>query len=236
MIKKAAILAAGEGSRLKSVGTYKPIIKINKRPLIEIMLLNLAQLKIKKTLIIFNEDEKKMDLSEVPSLKLPNIEYFFKSTKSSLHSLQEINHKLKVKENEHYFISMVDSIILPNEIFRFFTFCQSLTKEESAIIATPFIDDESPLTLEINEQGYITEFQTPIDGNTLVTSGVYCFSGTLNKLMEKLISDGNTKMRFFLTEAINQNHKIRVFQSKKTLDIDRPEDIKIAEIFLSENL
>ena len=232
MIKKAAILAAGEGARLKSIIRFKPIVKINGRPLLEIMLSNLAQIKVHETCVIFNEDEKEMDLAELPSLHLPNINYFFKTTSSSLHSLLEVNLKLKISEQEHYLISMVDSIILPGEICEFYHFCQSLKADESAIIATNFIDDESPLTLEINEQDYITEFQSPVTEATLITSGFYCFSGNLTHLLEELILANKSKMRNFLAEAIKRGFKIKVFKSKKTLDVDRPEDIETAANFL----
>ena len=232
MIKKAAILAAGEGSRIKSISEFKPIVKINGIPLLELTFTNLNFNNFKKTYIIFNEDEKKMDLSKLDCLKSKKTNYFFKNTESSLHSLFEINKKLKISSLEHYFVSMVDSIVRPEDGVKFYEFCKTLKPDESAILVTSFIEDEAPLTLKINSHGYVTEFQCPIEEGTLITSGVYCLSGNLTSLLKKLIENNQKKMRTFLTEAILQKFKIKAFCIKKTLDIDRPEDIYSAEIFL----
>lgn len=232
MIKKAAILAAGEGSRIKSISEFKPIVKINGIPLLELTFTNLNFNNFKKTYIIFNEDEKKMDLSKLDCLKSKKTNYFFKNTESSLHSLFEINEKLKISSLDHYFVSMVDSIVRPEDGVKFYEFCNTLEPDESAILVTNFIEDEAPLTLKINSQGYVTEFQCPIEEGTLITSGVYCLSGNLTPLLKKLIEKNQKKMRTFLTEAILQNFKIKAYKLEKTLDIDRPEDIDSAEIFL----
>ena len=175
-----------------------------------------------------------MDLSLLPSLKILNVDFFFKSTPSSMHSLYEVSQRLDIQPGEHFFISMVDSIVKPEDAKKFHQFCLTLKNDESAIIVTPFIEDEKPLTLKVNSQNYITEFQCPITEDVLITSGVYYLSAQVLPLLKEMIQTGQMKMRTFLTELIKRNHKIKGFQISKTLDIDRPEDIQSAEAFLKE--
>jgi NDP-sugar pyrophosphorylase family protein len=231
-MEKAAILAAGEGSRLKQISPYKPIVKIYGNALLEIVIKNLQMKNFKEVQIIFNDDEINMDLKVLPSLKYKNIKYFYKSTSSSMHSLNEVIKKIHLKKNEHLFVSMVDSIVLPKDITNFFHFCKSIKSNESAIIATGYIDDENPLTLKLDNDNYVSEFQCGVEDNVYITSGVYYFSGEIIPILSDSINSGQTKMRNFLTDLISQNHKIKVFLIDKTIDIDRPCDIKEAENFL----
>jgi choline kinase len=235
-MKKAGILAAGEGQRLKAITLYKPMLKVCDVTLLELTLKNLHFNLFDKIFLIFNEDEKAMDLLQFPTIKNLHIEYFYMSTPSSMHSLFEVAKKLEVETSEHFFISMVDSIIRPNDAKKFHDFCKTLNTDESAIIVTSFIEDEKPLTLKINSEGYVTEFQNPLTNNVLITSGVYYFSGVILPLLTKMIDDGQTKMRNFLTELVKTEHKIKVFHINKTLDIDRPEDIFSAEDFLRNEI
>lgn len=235
-MKKAAILAAGEGSRLKSITSFKPIVKINGTPLLELTLRNLHFQNFKKISIIFNEDEKEMDFSLLPALVSSKINYFFKTTPSSMHSLYEVTKKLELKKGEHLFVSMVDSIVQPNDALAFQQFCCNIDKDESALLVTSFIEDEKPLTLKTNLHGFITEFQCPVIEGTLITSGVYYFSENIVPVLNEMIEMGQTKMRNLLTELIKRGHKIKVYEVKKTLDIDRPEDIESAGVFLKESI
>ena len=233
-MKKAGILAAGEGSRLKSFSLYKPIVKINGTPLLELTFKNLHFKDFNQVAIIFNEEEKNMDFELLPSLKNNNTKYFFKSTTSSMHSLFEISRHLDLKHGEHFFVSMVDSIVHPVDAKKFQEFCLTLAEDESAVLVTRFIEDEKPLTLRTNTDGHVTEFQCPLDDESLVTSGVYYFSYDVLSFLSEMIESGHTKMRSFLSELVNRQHRIKTYQVVKTLDVDRPEDIKTAEAFIKE--
>ena len=233
-MQKAAILAAGKGIRVKSLYPFKPIVKINGTPLIELTLLNLDFKNYNDITIIFNDDQKKMDLTLLPSLEKLNIHYFFQSTISSMHSLYEVIKRVNLKKGEHLFVSMVDSIVTPYDAKNFQEFCKTLTNDESGILVTSFIEDENPLTLRLDNEGNVLEFQCPNDEQALITSGVYYFSENITPVLEKMIESGQMKMRNFLSELVNKKYKIKAFTVKKTLDVDRPDDIISAELFLKE--
>jgi NDP-sugar pyrophosphorylase family protein len=227
------ILAAGEGTRLQSVAPFKPLIRVGGIPLIERTLQMVAGEDVEKITIIFNELEKEMDLSQIPALRDRRVNYFFKSTPSSLHSLYEVMQRSTVAEDEHILFSMVDSILKPQDYFAFAKYCNSLGKGENAVLTTSYIEDEKPLTLSLEEgSDRVLQFQIPLDQARLITSGMYCFSGSALKYMQKCIDDGVMKMRNFLTFLVESGVTVRSFEVEKTLDIDRPEDIISAEKFL----
>lgn len=234
-MKKAALLAAGEGLRLKKINPFKPIVKINGTPLLEITYKNLHLDQFPLVCIIFNKAHRFMDLSKIDFLSNPGVNYFFKSTKSSMHSLFEVAQKLKIEKGEHLFCSMVDSIVLPEDAERFHHFTEGIGPGESGILATPYIEDENPLTLNIDSENRVLNFQSPLTDGVLVTSGVYYFSSDVFPLLEKMINEGQIKMRTFLTELVKHNHTIKVFVVEKTMDVDRPEDLESARQFLQEN-
>jgi len=149
-----------------------------------------------------------------------------------MHSLFEVTKKLKLNQGEHFFVSMVDSIVAPEDSRRFLNFCATLPPDESALLVTRYIDDEKPLTLKTDDAGFIRTFQCPIDSDVLITSGVYYFSSNIITVLEDLIKEGHSKMRNFLSALIERNYKIKAFEVQKTLDIDRPEDIVSASEFL----
>ena len=234
-MRKAAILAAGDGTRIKSISPFKPIVKIYGTTLLDLTFNNLHFKNFEKTVIIFNDDEKLMDRNLLPILNSKKIDFFFKTTPSSMHSLYEVSKRLNINKNEHFFVSMVDSIVLPTEGLEFQDFCKTLKHHESGILATSYIDDEKPLTLKKDNDGYITEFQCKQEEGTLITSGVYYFSSNVIPLLEELINDGQSKMRNFLSELVKRNYQLKVHVLMKSLDIDRPEDILRAERFLKED-
>ena len=233
-MNKAIILSAGEGSRLKNISRFKPIVKIYGTSLLELTYQNLNLKEFQQVSIILHEDQRQMDLSLLPCLSNINCNHFFKTTRSSMHSLYEACMRMKLQPGEHFFVTMVDSIVRPSDAKKFHKFCHTLKANESAIMATSFIDDEMPLTLKVSPNGDVESFQCPLGNDILVTSGVYYFSEHIRPLLFMMVETGQLKMRNFLTELVKLNHKIKVFHVTKTLDIDRPQDIKIAEDFLME--
>lgn len=226
------ILAAGEGSRLQAVAPFKPLIKVGGVPLIERTLKMVGEASPERIMIIFNELEKSIDFSTLPMTQKSNTDYFFQTTPSSLHSLYEVMKRSNVSEDDHIIFSMVDSILKQDDFNNFYKYCSQLARGEHAVLTTTFIEDEKPLTLQLGEGDKIEAFQTPLEESTLITSGMYCFSGQALYLMKKCVDDGVMKMRNFLTLLVTEGETVRSFEIEKSLDIDRPEDIKSAEKFL----
>jgi NDP-sugar pyrophosphorylase family protein len=231
----SAILAGGEGSRLTGLTSFKPLLKINGIPLLEYQLKRLLIVTSQKCTVLLNEKGQKENLNCVPSLANNQVHYFFKSPPSSLHSLYEVSKKTSVKSADHLFITMVDTIIKEEDFKKFTDFCKTLPTNQSAVLTTSYIEDEKPLTVEVDQNNNITKFQIPVNDARLITSGMYYLSGTLLNSLERCLAEGTSKMRNFLAWAIVNGHPIKSFEVEKTLDIDRPEDLTSAMDFLSHD-
>ncbi len=228
------ILAAGEGSRLQEVAQFKPLVMVGGIPLAQRTLQMVDGCKPEQIMVIFNEREQQMDLTDLPALHQPNTQYFFQTTPSSLHSLFAIMQRLKLGGGEHILISMVDSILPQNDFDNFYKYCAQLPIAQSAVLTTAFIEDENPLTVSLGDGDIISDFQVPLQKSRLITSGMYCFSSESFCIMQSCIDNGMMKMRNFLTALVSEGQIVHSFEVEKSLDIDRPEDIKSAELFLEQ--
>lgn len=163
----------------------------------------------------------------------PHVHCFFVKTPSSMHTLWEVSKRMVLTSHEHLFVSMVDTIIKEEDLKNYVRFCASLKPNESAILITPFIDDERPLFVSIDDSGAIVDIGSQRGG--LVTSGMYCLSHKVFGCLEDCINVGMHRMRNFLSYLHENGHTLKAFTVPKTLDIDRPEDITAAENFLKES-
>jgi len=229
---KAGILAAGDGSRLQRISPFKPLVKVGDKALFERAIAYLSPANPEKIFVIFNDKERDMDFSQLPSLQSVQVSHFFKSTLSSMHSLYEVMKKAEMTQGEHLFVMMVDSIIRPEDFALYMDHCKKLPASQSSVLITNFVEDEKPLTVRRHEDGTVEAFQVPAADGVPITSGVYCFSADIVPLLEDCVARHEKKMRNFLKSLVAQGHVINTFLVDKTLDVDRPEDIESAEEFL----
>ena len=86
---KAGIIAAGEGSRLKSEGITppKPLVKVSGIPLIERLILSYIRVGISEIVCIVNEASLDVrEFVEAKQFPVP-VKFIVKTTPSSMHSL-----------------------------------------------------------------------------------------------------------------------------------------------------
>ena len=235
MIKKAAILAAGEGSRIKHISEHKPMVKLLGKPMIERLIAQMKACGANQFTIAFNTAEKKMPFTTLAALGSQGINHFFVDTPSSMHTLYEVLKRANLSEG-HILVSMVDTIIKEKDFINYCQHCQNIKEGESSILITSFIDDEKPLTVQVDGKGQVVGFDTAVESGSSVTSGMYYFSSDILPHLEKCINSGVFKMRNFLAVLLKSGHKINSFLVPKTVDIDRPEDVQAAENFLREDL
>lgn len=226
------ILAAGEGSRLKSLTPYKPALKLDDRYLLDYILEYFLSNHISPVYVHFNEEELQMDKTLFHYLSDSNVNHGFMSTPSSFHTFVHSMGQIESKKEEHVLVSMVDTILQKRDFENYVKFCSHLEKHESCLLVTSFIDDEKPLTVKVNEDGLVTSFQVPISDCDFITSGMYCFSSAVMDLLDKALQEGVFKMRNFLSFLVKQGHLIKTFHVKKSMDIDRPQDLDAAIHFL----
>lgn len=226
-----AIIAAGEGSRLKSesVDLPKPLVKINNVPMIE-RLISIA-IKNGAESISCITNEEFFDVQEYLKKKTFSVPFNFiiKSTPGSLHSFYELRPFL---ENKSFCLTTVDTIFAETEFQNFLAAAES-NNYDGLLAVTDYIDDEKPLCVEINNEMRILRFEDTSNNLKLATGGIYYFSKNIFNVMESAVNAGTKRLRNFLKLLVEKNYNIHAHKFSKIIDVDHVRDIKIAEEFLN---
>lgn len=228
---KLAIIAAGEGSRLRQEGLNvpKPLVKINGETLIDKMVKRAENNGFQAIHIIVNDIYPELfDYVKAIESKTP-IYIKVKTTESSMHSFFELSEYL---EDAPFLLTTIDPVFKENEFQQFMKFC-TLHKEYDGVMAvTRFVDDEKPLWVETNKDGRILGFQSEKRNASFVSGGFYYFTPTVLPVLRQSIENGLLKMRNFQQELINKNHYLEAYEFSKIIDIDHVSDIQLASEFL----
>src|SRR2546425_10383001 len=134
----AAIIAAGEGSRLRSEGitTSKPLVLLDGVPLIERLIRSFVRCGITQVACIVNEyslDVKKF--IETTDFGVP-VRIVVRTTPSSLHSLFALAPHLK---GERFLLSTVDTVFDEEEFARYLRHGFSTSPADGVLAVTDFI-------------------------------------------------------------------------------------------------
>jgi NDP-sugar pyrophosphorylase family protein len=232
---KAGIIAAGEGSRLKSEGIVfpKPLVAIDGVPLIERLIGTFIRNGISEIVCIVNEYSIEVkEFIEKKQFPVP-INFVVRTTPSSMHSLFALSPYLK---DGLFLLSTVDSIFNEAEFSGFLRYAQQQTSADGVLAVTNFIDDENPLYVQMNSSNRITSFTAGESTKhpTWVTGGVYIFSPDIFQEMESVLKHGVMKLRFFLLHLLQSGYHLEGFPFSKIVDVDHAADITTAETFLRQ--
>ena len=225
---RVGILGAGLGSRLQSVSHTKALAAIDGIPLVARLQRQLLDLGAEKISLALR-DELLTDTDKAGLPRDPRIEYIFVNTDSSLHTLAALVEHLGPAPAPVLF-SMVDTILRPDDLRAFWDFCRGLPAGECAVLGTKFVDDEKPLWVRADKDGYVTSFGAPT--GDFITSGMYFLSPEAMQLAPSLVASGTHKMRNFLAHLVERGAAIKTFVVEKTIDVDHPSDLAMAADFL----
>lgn len=219
------ILAAGLGSRIQELGTSKPLVELNGKTLLSRLIQSLREQNVGSIHCALRDE---LLSSEQKASLPPGPQYTFVNTESSLHTLGKLLGQMG-KESSALF-SMVDTVLLPQDLRHFVEECYRLPPHYCAILATPHVDDESPLWVKIDDKNHAISFGK--EPTNLVTSGMYFLSPQAMEIAEKMIEGGTQKMRNFLGALAEAKIPIKTIVVSKTIDVDHPSDLKKAADFL----
>jgi choline kinase len=232
-IAKGAIMAAGEGSRLASLGAAKPLVQVGGQPLICHQLGRLLGAGPFPVTVALNASLEGIDFSTLPGFSDPRVTRLFLRTPSSLHTFHAITTSWEPFEG-HILAGMVDTIVADGDFATFLSACGTLRAGESLLLLTRYVNDETPVSADV-EQGYVRAIGAPLRADSLVTSGLYCFSHEVLPVLESCLRTGVHRMRSFLARLVDAGHPVRAYTTDKTIDVDRPEDLREAEAFLGRS-
>jgi NDP-sugar pyrophosphorylase family protein len=227
---KAGIIAAGEGSRLKSEGLSlaKPLVPVRGVPLIERLLLSFIRCGITDVVCIVNEQSLDVkEFVEGRKFGIP-VRFVVKSTPSSMHSLFALAPHLS---GERFLLSTVDSVFDEQEFSGFLRYAHGREDLDGLLAVTGFVDDENPLYVRLDDGRRIRGFSKS-EATPWVTGGLYVFSPRIFRETDAALRGGIERLRNFLGHLVSSGYVFEGYAFSKIVDVDHVRDIRTAESLL----
>jgi NDP-sugar pyrophosphorylase family protein len=227
-----AIIAAGEGSRLAKEGISgpKPMVKLHEEMLIDRLIRVFLNNNAESIRIIINEDSPLLE-AHLKQFKNVPVQIIKKSTPSSLHSFHEI---LNTCSNlDSICLTTTDTVFHEKEFQAYIDAFNKSEDMDGMMAVTTFIDDESPLYVDVNDSMQITAFMDHNDTHTpYISGGIYCLKNKAFQVAHAAVQGGTSRMRNFQRQLLTANLKLEAFTFSKIVDVDHVQDIATAEAFL----
>lgn len=227
-----AIIAAGQGSRLAQEGANvpKPLVTLNGEPLIGRLLRIFTQNNAESISVIVNEEAKEVR-SYLESLAVDcELNVVVKTTPSSMHSFYELS---KVMKQGRFCLTTVDTVFREDEFAEFIKIFEELEEYDGLMAVTPFVDDEKPLYVEVDEDKNIKAFldESASEG-LLVSGGVYALGDEAREVLADCVEKGVHRMRNYQRALLMSGLKLKAHSIDKIIDVDHVSDIASAEELL----
>jgi len=221
-LKRGAIIAAGEGSRLRAAGYAMPkaLVPVGGVTLIEATIANFRAAGIDSLVIIVNEASRAcVDWvrARCPALE---VEFIVKTTSSSLESFREVTARLA---DGPALVTTVDAWCRPRDFVRFVEAAGRRLPRGSTLALTPLVADEKPLWASVDGEGRVTRLGE--GAGPLVTAGLYLLAEEARAARPPA---GLGRLRDYLQWLVA---RATVYGEviDRVVDVDRPEDVALAE-------
>jgi NDP-sugar pyrophosphorylase family protein len=229
-----AIIAAGEGSRLAQEGVAKPkpLVELQGEPMIGRLINIMLRCNAESISIIVNEHMTEVR-EYLQALELPvPLNLVVKTTPSSMHSLWHLS---RVIPEGKFCLPTVDTIFREEDFKGYIDAFEADDEDDGMWAVTPFVDDEKPLWVDVDEQMTITAFRDKRwDSARYVSGGVYAMTDGAFEVLERCIEQGVSRMRNFQRALVESGRRLKAYSIDKIVDVDHAGDIATAEAFLAE--
>jgi len=227
---KAALIAAGAGERLRAAGLPKPLVPVAGVPLIDRALRAILAVGIREVACIFNMAADAVEahcVREHPQLTLRIVR---RDTPSSMESLFALQPHLK---DETFLLLTVDAVFGPSLLPSFLGRAAQRIDADGVLGVHDFVDDEKPLRVQLDGQQRIVRMGDDASESPTITAGVYVFSPRIFDEVEAARRESFTALRQFLRHLVKRSYRLYGVPVEKTVDVDRPEDVAVAEAFVA---
>ncbi|MDR1919609.1 MAG: NTP transferase domain-containing protein [Tannerellaceae bacterium] len=227
-----AIIAAGEGSRLKQEGVKqpKPLVELNGVPLIDRLIRIFLSNQASSINVIVNEEMGEVR-EHLQAMQLPvPLRLLVKSTPSSMHSFFHLRSCL---QGERFCLTTVDTVFKEDEFSAYIRAFQT-EKSDGLMAVTDYIDDEKPLYVNVDEACLIRSFtDEPQAGSRYVSGGIYCLKRPALKVLEHAVAQNLERMRSYQGRLLAEGLKLKAYPFSKIVDVDHADDIKKALLMVN---
>lgn len=227
----AGIIAAGLGERLKGAGVPKPLVPVAGRPLVHWTVSALAASGAGSITMLLNTRGREVRASLEAAF--PRLEWRFLEWDSptSWTSFRRVSQEL-AGVADRFVISTVDALMRPSDVATF-TRRALESKADAALAVTPFIEDEKPLWADLDASSRIVAVGDDARARRWLTCGLY---GLTASCARASAGREHGRLRDFWTELVRSGAQVDGVVFEKTIDVDRPEDLRSAEKFVKEAL
>lgn len=227
---RGGIIAAGEGRRLRQAGWAmpKPMVPIGGVPLLESTIENFVAAGVTSLVIIVNDQEQgcvAWARARFPDLRL---RFIVKSTASSLESFQHVSASA---EPGRLLLSTVDAWCRPADFVAFVEAARRRPAAGTVLAVTPFVADERPLRLRLDDHGRVTDLGGP--SGDLVTAGIYLISERARSMTPP---PELARFRDFLGWLLAQEEPVYGEIMPTVIDVDDAHDVALAEALVRPRL
>jgi len=228
-----AIIAAGEGLRLKEEGINipKPLVEINGIPLIQRTIDIALKNGVDSIACIINEESEVLMKYLQENYSNQPLYLIVKSTPSSFHSVYQLNRFITAP----FLLTTTDSVFKEDEFSAFLDYGINKSDADAVLAVTDFIDDEKPLYAEVEEDSRIVSLIDKNKDYEFVTGGLYLFNNDIKKYIDEAAEQGVDRLRNFLRYLLQKELRMYAYPFSKIIDVDHTSDIKEAEEFLTNN-
>lgn len=229
---QAGILAGGHGQRIRALqGVPKVMFKICGEPLIMWSIRTLRKVGFKNILCITNSSAKKLVDDYLVLHEERNIKLIVANTRSALYSFHELIKALK--KTDFIFIN-VDTLLNHFNLQNFVQAYYHIPKCDILLGITDHVEDESPVYLDVDSNFRVTKLGSDFINSKYITAGVYAGSYKISQSINSAISEDIHTLRGYLEWLVNSGYNVYAYPLGEVIDVDRPIDVDLAELFLSK--
>jgi len=239
-----AVIAAGEGSRLAAEGIAepKPLVRVGGEALIDRLLRVFVANGASEIDVIVRSRANRVaphldGLVREGFLGHAKLRYMEKTPPSSMHSFYELSRWF---DDEPFVLTTVDTVFREDEFALYVKrFEQAVASGLDGLMGvTRFVDDESPLYVSTDARtGLIDGFFDVSDERAkrapFVSGGIYGLTYPALATLQRCIDGGQSRMRNFQRQLIEDGLRLAPFEFSKVLDVDHASDIGKAEALCS---
>lgn len=228
---KAGILAAGLGERLQQGGIAvpKPLVPVGGVPMIARTIRAAVEAGASSVACIVND--LRSEVAEyVASRSWPVVvDLVVKTTPNSMESLFGLAPLLN---EEAFLLLTVDAVFPRGELGRFLDSARGFKTAGGVLSLTRHVDDEKPLWARMAPSGEITALGETARPTPFVTAGFYYFQPGIFSLVDLARAKELNALRQFMALLPQHGFPLWGVPVAKTIDVDHPEDLEQAEIWL----
>ena len=198
----------------------KPLVPVAGVPLIDWVIGNFRAAGITSLVMIVNERSRACRdwvHSRFPDL---DVDVIVKTTGSSLESFVEVTRRLG---GARALVSTVDAWCRRRDFVDFVQVASRRPADASVLAVTPFVADERPLWVDVDEEGRIRRLGG--SSGTHVTAGLYVLSERARALTPPALGS----LREFLAWLCAQGEPLYAETIEQVVDVDQQSDVVLAE-------